>query len=270
MDGNGTMGQDDTSFTLIGYTKVFLAIAERTAEETALVEKLTAATSAAASDANDETLFGSLIVILLFVPFSLYCGLVLFVFWVECYQFFSVWNLVSRTRTQNGVNLEITTIGRRNQVSDRAHSQEQRSQQIQEKLFLREFRDFSESILNHRYTNASCAICLSELHGNDKVASIRGCSCCSRTSDDQCSGHHHNPHQFHADCLTQWLEQSPSCPFCRDQILPLPEKEKTFGRGALQLSETLELASLEVEHYLFKALTVFGGIVSSYTYFSDS
>lgn len=264
------MAQDDTSSTLIGYTAVLLeAIAERSAEETALVEKLTAATVAAASDGNDETLFGSLIVTLLFVPLSFYCGLVFFLFGVELYQFLTVWNLVSRTRTQNGVNLDIT-FGRRNQVSDRAHSQEKRSQQLQEKLFIREFRDSSESIWNDECTNNNCAICLSKLHDSDKVASIRDCSCCKRTSGNQSTGQHHNPHQFHAHCLTQWLEQSPSCPYCRDQLLPRLEKEKTFGRGTLQLSETLELASLEVEHYLFKALTIFGGIVASYTYYSDS
>ena len=264
------MAHDGTSSSLFSYFNVFMeAIAERSSEETALVEKSTAATVAAVSHANDDTLFGSFIVSLLFVPFSIYCGVVVFVVGFECYQFFAVWNLVSRTRTQNGVSLDMA-FGSRHQVSDQTQSREKQSQ-LQEKLFVREYRGTGDSSFNDECTKQCCTICLSELHVSDKVASIRDCSCCKTSKKDEPStNHHRTPHLFHVDCLTQWLEESPSCPYCRDQLLPPLATEKTNGRGTLQLSETLELATLEVEHYLFNALTIFGGMVASFTSFSNS
>ncbi|CAB9511518.1 expressed unknown protein [Seminavis robusta] len=257
-------------------TALVMAVTARVAEDKAiLMERL----DAASGDSND-TLFGSMVVTLLFVPFSIYCMIVFVIFGVECYQFFAVWNLVSRTRTNNaGIIDDVSLNPRRNHpvYSEdlRVQDREQRSEAIREKLETNDFHcEDDVATTNHRHcTKSTCTICLCEFVDNDKVSTIRDCSCCKNRDHRSSTGNHHqgkygtNPHLFHDHCLTQWLEESPSCPYCRDQILPPLEKEKGIGRGTVQLSESLELASLEVEHYLFNALTIFGSLVaSSYTY----
>lgn len=80
-------------------TAMVRALAKQEQEESSLVQNF--------DNDNDENnnFLGSLVITLLFVPFSIYFGVVFFIFALECYQFFIVWNLVSRTRDQDQAHM---------------------------------------------------------------------------------------------------------------------------------------------------------------------
>jgi Ring finger domain len=193
--------------------------------------------------------FGSMVVTLLFVPFSIYFSIVLLIFALECYQFFAVWRMVSRTRAHDGGvprlfraqqawNSRYHGLNSDDDVPIKDHHYTEH--EIEKHLFVREYTAPGDA-----NSHDNCPICLGDFQLEESVASIRGCHCNAL---------------FHHSCLNQWLCERPSCPYCRLEILPPSPTLPT-----LPLSESLELASLQLEQYVCNALTIFGEFVSSYT-----
>lgn len=138
---------------------------------------------------------------------------------------------------------------------------------------------FSEELgAIHQHPPSSCPICYCDMKDADRVAYIRTCHC-------------HHKHLFHSHCLLQWLvdEKKPTCPYCRFNLLapaPPPPAMDTdnnhnsttntipYATGTADdnnatttttdtdtdhpwnwnLAEKLEMASLQLEHYVFHAL----------------
>lgn len=208
---------------------------------------------------ENSSFLGSLVVTLLFVPFSIYFGVVFLVFAIECYQFFSVWRLVSRTRFHGeGWDnwyrrfLLPAVINRDDDVRAKKHPHKE--QTFKQCLEISSF--CPQQVNNHTKAQSSCnncPICLCDFQDNEKVATIRDCYCSSSGAN-----------LFHLECLTQWLKERASCPYCRVEVLP--EKKQPSISSSSPLTDSLEMASLQVEHYLFNALALFGEFVASYSY----
>merc|ERR1712228_581851 len=66
-------------------------------------------------------------------------------------------------------------------------------------------------------TQISCAICLDDFKNNQMVAEMPGCV-----------------HIFHKDCVEQWLQQSPTCVMCRQDVV----RDPAVGKFKVNVKKT--------------------------------
>lgn len=198
----------------------------------------------------------SLLSMLLVVPFGFYFAVVVFIFVLECCQFVLVWRKVSRAggfsapfrdvwnHQYHGLNSNNDSHSNKVQYNDR---------EIQQCILLENY-----VATNTNSLPTTCSICLGDFQEHDSVATIRNCHCCMGAN------------LFHRQCLTQWLHERPSCPYCRVEVSPgCPAPSQSLEQSTTTLnpvSESLEMASLQVEQRFCDAFTLFGAFICTYLY----
>ncbi|KAJ5925403.1 hypothetical protein N7454_008042 [Penicillium verhagenii] len=60
-------------------------------------------------------------------------------------------------------------------------------------------------------SGVECAICLSPPELEDRIVAL-GCG-----------------HLFHRPCITHWLDRHPTCPLCRQRVVPVEDRNPTVG-----------------------------------------
>ena len=260
------------------------------------------------NNADDD--LRSILMAILCIPFGCYFGLVFVIFVVECYQFLAVWNLVSQSRynqnaffwrrpfRNNNRSLEAVedTFDTRPSQKMSVEDTRKRRQQIEAQLETTQYKESCDGGSSCQEpviatTNCCCPICLVDFEALEEIASIRECHCAVK-HPPQLTGKRSNnssssaPRQqqsslqvYHKECLLQWLDEKPSCPYCRYEVHTTEEDEKQQQQQQQQqvqqqqqqqqtrsVTASLERASLEMEHCLFRAVSYFGECLLEYTY----
>lgn len=258
-----------------------------------------ATTSNTKNNADDD--LGSVLMAILCIPFGCYFGLVFVIFVVECYQFLAVWNLVSQSRynpntffwrrrnNSNRSSLEVVEDTFDTRPKGSVEDTQQRRQQLEAQLdttqyYKEECCDGDSSsqgpAASVATTNCCCPICLVDFEALEEIASIRECHCAVVKHHPPLvtNGKISPPQQqsslqvYHKECLLQWLDEKPSCPYCRYKVHTSREAEKQQQtqqqehQQARSVTASLERASIEMEHCLFRAVSYFGECVLEYTY----
>ncbi|KAI3944685.1 hypothetical protein MKW98_021143 [Papaver atlanticum] len=118
---------------------------------------------------------------------------------------------------------EEITISHTHPPTESRHSVMASTKLIRKTLPTVKFEDLILTSKTNVHDQNSCAICLCEYEGQDKIKPLMNCC-----------------HIFHASCLDSWfISNQTTCPLCRTSLIPIQIDQNDFKECSLSLS-TLE------------------------------